>query len=370
MSQETEQLAPSPVPRQAPAPARAESATERKVITKAEAILLVKDLKKIFPPDVRAVDGISFYVKRGEVFGFLGPNGAGKSTTIKIITTLLLKSEGTVYVDGLNLDGQPAKIREIIGYAAQDVGVDDDLTGRENLRLQARFYHIPRSEIEDRVEMIMKTVGLDEAAERRAGTYSGGMRRRLDLAMALISKPKLLFLDEPTTGLDPQNRIAVWNYIKTLNEQGMTIFLTTQYMEEADRLCDRLCIIDRGKIVAQGTPASLKAEIGADVLEIALKSDGTKNVKDMAREALRRVPGVQEVQNYDAGVTVYAKNGPTLVPQIVRMLDDVSVQIARLTLSAPTLDDVFLKHTGHQMRVEEVKPPSRGPWARRRRPSP
>ncbi len=371
MSQQTEQLAPSTPPRTAPPPTKAAAAAApgRKVITKAEAILLVKDLKKTFPPDVRAVDGISFYVKRGEVFGFLGPNGAGKSTTIKIITTLLLKTEGTVYVDGLDLDHQPAKIREIIGYAAQDVGVDDDLTGRENLRLQARFYHIPRSEADDRVNLIIKTVGLEDSADRRSGTYSGGMRRRLDLAMALISKPKLLFLDEPTTGLDPQNRISVWNYIKSLNEQGMTIFLTTQYMEEADRLCDRLCIIDHGKIVAQGTPASLKAEIGADVIQIALKNDGAKKVQDIAREALRRIPGVQEVQNYDAGVTAYAKNGPSLVPQMVRMLDDAGVQIAQLTLSAPSLDDVFLKHTGHQMRSEEVKPPSRMIWGARRRAS-
>ncbi len=374
MSQQVQESVPStrrtvaPVPSHAKPAAAATQPTTAKA--KVDAILLVKDLVKVFPPDVRAVDGISFYVKRGEVFGFLGPNGAGKSTTIKIVTTLLQKTSGIVYVDGLPLDREPARIREIIGYAAQDVGVDDDLTGRENLRLQCRFYHIPRPKAEERVDMIIKTVGLEDAADRRAGTYSGGMRRRLDLAMALISQPKLLFLDEPTTGLDPQNRIAVWNYIKTLNELGMTIFLTTQYMEEADRLCDRLCIIDHGKIVAHGTPASLKAEIGADVIEIALKSDGAKNVKDVAREALRRISGVQEVQNYDAGVAVYAKNGPSLVPQIVRMLDDTGLQIARLTLSAPTLDDVFLKHTGHQMRVEEVKPPSRIPWARRRRPTP
>ncbi len=371
MSAQTEEALAPPqgLPKPASKPA-ATAASARKTITKAKAILLVKDLKKTFDPDVRAVDGISFYVKRGEVFGFLGPNGAGKSTTIKIITTLIQKTSGVVFVDGLNLEDDPAKIREIIGYAAQDVGVDDDLTGRENLRLQARFYHIPRSESEGRVKLIIDTVGLADAADRRAGTYSGGMRRRLDLAMALISKPKLLFLDEPTTGLDPQNRISVWNYIKSLNDQGMTIFLTTQYMEEADRLCDRLCIIDHGKIVAQGTPASLKAEIGADVIQIALKPDPAKKANDVAREALRRIPGVQEVQNYDAGVTVYAKNGPSLVPQIVRMLDDVSVQIAQLTLSAPSLDDVFLKQTGHAMRTEEVKPPSRVIWARRRRPMP
>ncbi len=344
--------------------------TATKAAPKVDAIVVVKDLRKTFEPDVKAVDGISFYVKRGEIFGFLGPNGAGKSTTIKILTTLLQMSSGRAAVDGLDVDKAPAKIREIIGYAAQDVGVDDDLTGRENLTLQSKFYHIPRGEIESRVEYILKTVGLVEGADRRSGTYSGGMRRRLDLAMALISKPKLLFLDEPTTGLDPQNRIGIWNYIKSLNEQGMTIFLTTQYMEEADRLCDRLCIIDHGKIVAQGTPAALKAEIGADVIQIALKSDGTKNAHDMAREALRRIPGVQEVQDYDGGVTVYANSGPSVVPQLVRMLDDVGVQISQLTLSAPSLDDVFLKHTGHQMRVEEVKPPSRMIWGARRRPGP
>ena len=278
-------------PRQTSAPATETAA-------RTETILLVKDLKKTFPPDVRAVDGISFHVKRGEIFGFLGPNGAGKSTTIKIITTLILKTAGAVSVDGLNLDDEPAKIRGIIGYAAQDVGVDDDLSGRENLRLQCRFYHVPHGEIPARIDEIVKTVGLEEAADRRAGTYSGGMRRRLDLAAALISRPKLLFLDEPTTGLDAQYRIAVWNYIKALNDQGMTIFLTTQYMEEADRLCDRLCIIDHGKIVAEGTPASLKADIGADVIQIALKEDRARNVRDVSREALRRIPGVQEVQMY------------------------------------------------------------------------
>ncbi len=354
-----------------PSPARGTSAaTVVKAAPKLDAIVQVKDLHKTFDPDVKAVDGISFAVNRGEIFGFLGPNGAGKSTTIKILTTLLLKTSGHATIDGLDVDTEPAKIREIIGYAAQDVGVDDDLTGRENLRLQSKFYHIPRVEIESRVEMILKTVGLVEGADRRAGTYSGGMRRRLDLAMALISKPKLLFLDEPTTGLDPQNRIGVWNYIKSLNEQGMTIFLTTQYMEEADRLCDRLCIIDHGKIVAEGTPADLKAEIGADVIQIALKSDGASKAHDAAREALRRIPGVQEVKDFDAGVMAYAKNGPSLIPQMVRMLDDVGVQISQLTLSAPSLDDVFLKHTGHQMRVEEVRPPSRMIWGARRRPGP
>ena len=330
----------------------------------AKPIVVVKDLVKVYDPDIRAVDGISFHVDRGEIFGFLGPNGAGKSTTIKVLTTLLRRTSGEALVDGIDVDREAAKVREVIGYGAQDVGVDDDLTGRENLRLQCRFYHISRHETPARVEEVLKAVGLEDAADRRARTYSGGMRRRLDLAMALISRPKLLFLDEPTTGLDPQNRIAVWDYIKRLNAAGMTIFLTTQYMEEADRLCDRIAIIDLGKIVASGTPASLKAGIGADVIQLALKPEDGRNAKDIAREALRRLPEVQDVQNYDGGVTVYAKNGPALVPQVVRMLDDAGVQISQLTLSAPSLDDVFLKHTGHQLRVEEVKPPSRMAWRR------
>jgi ABC-2 type transport system ATP-binding protein len=335
-----------------------------------DAIVLVKDLVKIYDPDIRAVDGISFHVKRGEIFGFLGPNGAGKTTTIKILTTLLRKTSGSGFVDGLDVERDGARVREVIGYAAQDVGVDDDLTGRENLRLQCRFYHIPRGDAEKRVDEVLKAVDLVDAADRRAGTYSGGMRRRLDLAMALISRPKLLFLDEPTTGLDPQNRIAVWDYIKQLNDRGMTMFLTTQYMEEADRLCSRIAIIDRGKIVASGTPADLKAEIGADVIQIVLKAEDGQTAKQQAREALRKIPEIKEVRDYDLGVAVYAKNGPAVVPQVVRSLDEIGVHIAQLTLSSPSLNDVFLRHTGHQMRVEEVKPPSRmwGRSARRRGP--
>jgi ABC-2 type transport system ATP-binding protein len=332
-----------------------------------DAIIRVDSLVKVFDPDIRAVDGISFEVRRGEIFGFLGPNGAGKSTTIKVITTLLRKNSGRVTVDGLDLDADPAKIREVIGYAAQEISVDDDLTGRENLRLQCKFYHIPRAEIDSRVDTILRAVDLIEAADRRAGTYSGGMRRRLDLGMGLISRPKILFLDEPTTGLDPQNRVAVWNYIKQLNANGMTIFLTTQYMEEADHLADRLCIIDRGKIVAQGTPADLKAGIGADVIQIAVRDENGGDAKVRARETLQRLPEVREIQDFEAGVAVYAKDGPALVPQVVRALDESGIAIQRLTLSEPTLNDVFLKHTGHQMRVEEVRPPSRTMFAGRRR---
>ena len=330
-------------------------------------IIEVKDLVKVYEPQVRAVDKISFHVDRGEVFGFLGPNGAGKTTTIKVLTTLIKKTAGTASVDGINVEEHPAKIREIIGYAAQEVGIDDDLTGRENLRLQATLYHIPKADAESRIAELLKTIDLEEAADRRAGTYSGGMRKRLDLAMALIPRPKLLFLDEPTTGLDPQNRAAVWQYIRRLNEQGMTIFLTTQYMEEADHLADRLCIIDHGRIVAEGTPASLKASIGADIVSLSFKENGQGDSKGAAKAALVTVRGIQEIQEVDGGVAVYAKDAPALVPQIVLALNHAKLEVAELTLTHPTLDDVFMKYTGHKMRIEEVTPQGRTPWSRRRR---
>ncbi len=331
-------------------------------------IIQVEHLTKVYEPShVRAVDDISFTVQRGEVFGFLGPNGAGKSTTIKVLTTLLRRTSGSVKVDGLDIDRDDAAVRRIIGYGAQDVGVDDDLTARENLRLQCHFYHVKSHEIPLRVEELLRAVDLQEAADRRAGTYSGGMRKRLDLAAALIHKPKILFLDEPTTGLDPQNRRALWEYIESLNEAGTTIFLTTQYMEEVDRLAHRLSIIDRGKLVAEGTPHELKAEIGADVIRIAIRGNGAEGPRAKAKATLQGILGIKEMQDFEDGLVVYAASGSTLVPQIVRRLDEANVEIAQLMFSAPSLDDVFLKHTGKKMRVEEVKPPSRMMWGARRR---
>jgi ABC-2 type transport system ATP-binding protein len=329
-------------------------------------IISVDGLVKIFEPDLTAVDDISFHVFRGEIFGFLGPNGAGKSTTIKILTTLLKKTSGKVLIDDLDLDGREGDIRNIIGYASQDIGVDDDLTARENLKLQCRFYHVPKQEIDGRVNEIMETVGLMEAADRKAGTYSGGMKKRLDLATSLVSMPKLLFLDEPTTGLDPQNRKAIWDYIEKLNRGGMTIFLTTQYMEEADHLANRLSIIDQGKIVAEGTPSDLKAQIGADLIEVKLKVEMTEEIRDGAIEVIEKIPGVKEVQECEIEMIdcnkvliIFGDNGGILVPQIVRALDSLNLAIDHLTLSPPSLDDVFLKFTGRKLKVEEVKPPTR-----------
>jgi ABC-2 type transport system ATP-binding protein len=339
------------------------------VTTRGDAIIRVQDLVKVYDPDIRAVDGISFEVRRGEIFGFLGPNGAGKTTTIKVITTLIRKNSGTVIVDGIDVDKEPASIRKIIGYAAQEVGIDDELTGRENLRLQCALYHVPKAEAEKRIAELLKAIDLEEAADRRAGTYSGGMRKRLDLSMALIPRPKVLFLDEPTTGLDPQNRSAVWEYIRRLNEQGMTIFLTTQYMEEADRLADRLCIIDHGHIMAEGTPASLKGSIGADVVTLSFKENGAADPRAAAKAALAQIDGISEIQEVEGGIAIYAQEAPARVPQIVLALNDAHLDIAELTLTHPTLDDVFMKYTGRKMRTEEVTPQRRTPWGgRRRRP--
>jgi len=325
-----------------------------------ENIVQVEDLHKTYGKDVIAVDGISFTVKKGEIFGFLGPNGAGKSTTIKILTTLLEKSSGKVTIDGLDIDHDQAKVRRIIGYSSQDVGVDDDLTARENLLLQCSFHHIPKEKAKAKVEELLQTVKLAEAANRRLKTFSGGMRKRLDLASALVSEPKILFLDEPTTGLDPQSRKDVWEYIMKLNRQGMTIFLTTQYMEEADLLAGRLCIVDQGKIVAEGPPNKLKSEVGLDKITLHFKADDLAAC-DKAKELTTKIPNIQEVGQCrdglvsENGLTIMTKNGSAMVTQVVRALDSEGINIEQLTLSAPTLDEVFLKLTGKTLNVVERK---------------
>jgi ABC-2 type transport system ATP-binding protein len=334
-------------------------------------ILLVEDLHKTYGKDILAVDGISFAVKKGEIFGFLGPNGAGKSTTIKILTTLLEKSSGKVTIDGLDIDDDQAKVRRIIGYSSQEVGVDDDLTARENLLLQCSFHHISKKKAKEKAEELLKTVRIAEAADRRLRTFSGGMRKRLDLASALVSEPKILFLDEPTTGLDPQSRQDIWDYIVKLNRQGMTIFLTTQYMDEADRLAGRLCIVDQGKIVAEGTPSELKAQIGADKITLHFKADDFSSC-DKARELMERLPGVQEVGQCrdgliaENGLIVMTKNGSAMITQIVRAMDNAGINIEQLNLSAPTLDEVFLKLTGKTLNVVERKEAIRPRGSRRR----
>ncbi|HZA48594.1 MAG TPA: ATP-binding cassette domain-containing protein [Nitrososphaera sp.] len=315
---------------------------------------LVKAYENSSTPAVR---GISFEVREGEFFGFLGPNGAGKSTTIKILTTLMPKSSGSVSIAGLDLDKEAQKIRRLIGVQSQETALDLDLTGYENLILQGHLQHMSGQTLEKRVHELLGLVAFEDIADRRAAFYSGGMKKRLDLATSLIHNPKILFLDEPTTGLDPQSRIAIWSYLKRLNkEDGITIFLTTQYLEEADRLCDRLSIIDHGQIVAQGTPEEMKREISADAVSLTIANG--RGIADSghaiatARQVLSRIGGVTEIIDSDNGLTVYGKNGAFMVPEIIRALDNAEVRISSINVSTPTLDDVFLKHTGRRIRTE------------------
>ncbi len=335
-------------------------------------IIDVRDLVKVYGgvagrgEPVRAVDSISFSVEEGEFFGFLGPNAAGKTTTIRILTTLLTKTSGSVAVGGHEVGRGAAAIRRMIGYTGQSIGVDGDLTGRENLTLIGHLYHLPRDEIRRRVEDLLTVLQLAEAADRPAITYSGGMRRRLDLGAGLVNLPRILFLDEPTTGLDPQTRNAVWDYLRRLHkEEGMTIFLTTQYMEEADRLCERLVIMDQGRIVTEGSPAKLKAEIGADVITVHLKrTDDFARDRDKAVNEALRVEGVLRATPFDEGVSVHAQDGGATLLEVLRRLESSGIAVRQVSIAQPSLDEVFLQHTGREMRVEEVKP-MRYPGARR-----
>ena len=334
-------------------------------------IISVKDLVEVYSDGTKAVDGISFEVQAGEFFGFLGPNGAGKSTTIKVLTTLLKKTSGDVAIQGLDMEKKAEQIRRLIGVQSQDTTLDPDLTGRENLMLQGHLHQMKGDELTKRVDDLLNLVGLSDVAERRAGHYSGGMKKRLDLASSLVHKPKLLFLDEPTTGLDPQSRATIWEYLSKLNkEEGITIFLTTQYMEEADRLCERLYIIDHGKIVANGTPESLKREVGADSIMMTLEngSAGT-DTRQKAKQVLQGVSAINNIVDSDGGLTVYAKNAGLIIADIVRTFDANNIHLTSVTFSTPTLDDVFLQHTGRRIRTEELntkQPYQRFGAARRR----
>jgi ABC-2 type transport system ATP-binding protein len=321
-------------------------------------IITVNNLIEIYPDGTRAVDDISFNVKEGEFFGFFGPNGAGKSTTIKILTTLLRKTSGSVILSGHDLDKESKEIRKLIGVQSQETAVDGDLTGRENLMLQGHFQQLPSAELKERVNELLKLVELEDSANKRARNYSGGMKKRLDLASALVHKPKLLFLDEPTTGLDPQSRAAIWTYLEKLNkEERTTIFLTTQYMEEADKLCRQLSIVDQGKIVVSGSPAELKRQVGADSIKLSLENCGKD--RPSAKDILSNLQGVTNVIDSEECLTVYAKNAGLIIADIVRKFDSSGIRLSSVSFSSPTLDDVFLQHTGRRIRPEQlVKTPS------------
>lgn len=315
-----------------------------------------ENLSKIYPGNIRAVDGIDFKISKGEIFGFLGPNGAGKTTTIKMLNTLIKPTSGTANVAGFDIVKNPRGVRQNIGYVAQDVGVDEYATGRENLSLYAHFYRLEKRGIAQRVADVLELVDLTEYADKLVSTYSGGMRKRIDIAMGLIHYPKLIFLDEPTTGLDPQTRSHIWEYIRNLSRNmGITIFLTTHYMEEADQLANRVAIIDMGKIIQTGTPSELKQSVRGDVVTLILESINSDAGATRINSILNEQHFVIRTETTDGEMSVYVENGETAAPEIMRMLSESEIQIKSLSVSKPTLDDVFLKYTGRTIRSEQGK---------------
>jgi ABC-2 type transport system ATP-binding protein len=306
-------------------------------------------LRRTFKGGVEAVSGIDLSVARGEVFGFLGPNGAGKTTTVRMLCTLLPPTEGSAAVAGIDVVADPAEVRRRIGVALQEIGLDPVQTGRELLELQCGLYGITGANARARAQELLELLGLTDAADRRTKTYSGGMKRRLDLASALVHSPEVLFLDEPTTGLDPASRLTVWDEVGRINRAGTTVFLTTQYLEEADKLCDRLAIIDAGQIVAEGTPERLKAEMGHDVVTLAL--DGADPAATEA--ALGDLSGLERIVAEPHQLALYVKDGAGSIAEIVRVLDRADIQVDGIAVARPTLDDVFLQATGRRLEGAE-----------------
>jgi ABC-2 type transport system ATP-binding protein len=310
-----------------------------------EDIIKVEGLTKVFNHSLVAVDHVSFSVKQGEIFGFLGPNGAGKTTTISMLITILKPTEGKATILGSDIAHESNEVRSAIGLVPQEYTADDDLTGYENILLCADLYGIPRGISKKRALDLLKLVELIEFKDKQVQTYSGGMRRRLELACGLINRPKVLFLDEPTLGLDVQTRAATWNYIKTLkSEFGMTIFMTTHYLEEADSLCDRIAIIDHGKIVITGTPAELKDSLGGDIITLSIQkeTDITTLIKKIAH--------VKEVKKENGSYMIKSENGEVTAPLIIEALRKENHVVTRLSLTKPTLNEVYLQYTGKSMR--------------------
>jgi len=312
----------------------------------------VNSLTKKFG-DFKAVDSISFNVEEGEIFGFLGPNGAGKSTTMMILTTLLKPTSGHALVGGYNVVSDAKRVREKIGYVQQEISVDEFLTGRENLYLHARINQIPKNLIKSRIDEVLELVELGEKQDDATLTYSGGMRKRLDIANGLLSRPAVLFLDEPTVGLDIQTRRKIWGYIRKIRKDfGMTIFISTHYMEEADILCDRIGIIDFGKIQIIDTPKSMKSAIGNEIISFNLV-DG-KASQDTLIEQISKIEFVKEVKNKQDLITVFSTKSNEVIPKIFQISTNLEMKINSLTLKQPTLDDVFISYTGHDLRDDTV----------------
>lgn len=301
--------------------------------------------------DVLAVNNISFSVKQGEIFGFLGPNGAGKSTTMMILTSLLKPTSGCALISGFDVTSNPKQVRENIGYVQQESTVDEYLTGRENLLLQAKLNHIPKNEINKRIDEVLELIELVDKQDQAVVTYSGGMRKRLDIAGGLLHRPKVLFLDEPTVGLDIQTRRKIWEYIKKIHtEFEMTIFVSTHYMEEADQLCDRVGIIDNGKIQIIDSPENMKNAMGNEVISIVL---GSEENHDSFMSEIKKIESVKKINQDGSKLTLFASNGTEVIPKIFQISSELGVKIQSISLTQPTLDDVFISYTGHEIRDDD-----------------
>jgi ABC-2 type transport system ATP-binding protein len=321
---------------------------------------LVKEFGK-----VRAVADISFNVEEGEIFGFLGPNGAGKSTTMMILTTLLKPTSGNAIVAGYDVVSQAKKVRENIGYVQQEIAVDEYLTGRENLLLEGRLNHIPKNLINKRIDEVLELIELKDKQDQAVITYSGGMRKRLDIAGGLLHRPKVLILDEPTVGLDIQTRRKIWEYLKQIHKEfNMTIFLSTHYMEEADKLCDRVGIIDYGKIQAIDSPQAMKNALGDEVVSFRLEGN---DVNSDLLEQLKTISLVKDASINDNQIVVYTTKGTELIPQIFQITSNLQIKINEISLTQPTLDDVFISYTGHELRDDDVKYNQKLEFAKMRR---
>jgi len=312
--------------------------------------IIARGLEKRYPGDVTALDGISFEVAAGTVFGLLGPNGAGKSTTVKVLTTLSRPDDGEAVVAGIDVLRDPERVRHVIGTVGQAIAVDPDASGRENLELAGRIHGLGGAALRQRVEELLARFGLTDAADRMARTYSGGMRRKLDVATGLIHRPQILFLDEPTTGLDPEARAELWAEIGRLTrEDGLTILLTTHYLDEADRLASQLAIIDRGRVVATGSPEELKAELRGDAIVVELFDGADRRAVDV----IARVPGIGESLVDGRSLRARAERGAATVPAVLSALEGAGIGVASVTVSRPSLDDVYLRHTGRSFRHTE-----------------
>jgi ABC-2 type transport system ATP-binding protein len=315
-------------------------------------------LKKTYAGGVKALDGLSFAVAPGTVYALLGPNGAGKSTTVKILTTLTKADAGEADVAGLDVTRRAAEVRRVIGCVAQKPGVDANATGRENLRLQGRFYGMRGAELERRIDELLARFRLAESADKISRTFSGGMQRKLDIAMGLIHRPAVLFLDEPTTGLDPEARSSLWNEIASLaGQHGITILLTTHYLEEADKLAGRVGIVDRGRLVAEGTPEALKSELQGDAVQVEF-SEPQKEAS--VRTALERVAGIREIVVEPQAVHARAQHGASAAPAILSALDQAGLPAMAVRIARPSLDDVYLHYTGRSFQEADAQQPIAG----------